>query len=90
MPHTKGGTCPQLAIYAETQGRQIAKNVIATVDGKKCKSYRFTGLGDALIMLRLRYDTEEARRMAAKIAEFMRDRAYLASIELAKERGDKA
>ena len=47
----------------------------------------FTGLGDALIMLRLRYDTEEARAMAAKISEFMRDRAYAASVELAKERG---
>ena len=47
----------------------------------------FTGLGDALAMLRLRYDTQEARAMAARIAEFMRDRAYLASIELAKERG---
>jgi hypothetical protein len=35
----------------------------------------------------LRYDTQEAREMAAKIAEFMRDRAYLASVELAKERG---
>ena len=47
----------------------------------------FTGLGDALAMLRLRYDTQEARDMAAKITEFMRDRAYLASIELAQERG---
>ena len=47
----------------------------------------FTGLGDALIMLRLKYDTEEARRMAARIAESMRDHAYLASAELAKERG---
>ena len=47
----------------------------------------FTGLGDALIMLRLRYDTEEAREMARKIAEAMRDRAYLASVELARERG---
>ena len=47
----------------------------------------FTGLGDALIMLRLRYDTDAARSMAAKISEFMRDRAYLASVELAKERG---
>ena len=47
----------------------------------------FTGLGDALAMLRLRYDTQEGRDMAAKIAEFMRDRAYLASVELAKERG---
>ena len=47
----------------------------------------FTGLGDALIMLGLRYDTDEARKTAAKISEFMRDRAYLASVELAKERG---
>ncbi|MFM9884390.1 MAG: adenosylcobalamin-dependent ribonucleoside-diphosphate reductase [Burkholderiales bacterium] len=47
----------------------------------------FTGLGDALIMLRLRYDTEEARVMAARIAEVMRDRAYIASADLARERG---
>ena len=47
----------------------------------------FTGLGDALIMLRLRYDTLEARAMAKKISEVMRDAAYLASAELAKERG---
>jgi len=47
----------------------------------------FTGLGDALAMLGLRYDTEEARRTAAKLSEFMRDKAYLASIELARERG---
>ncbi|MGA7985396.1 MAG: adenosylcobalamin-dependent ribonucleoside-diphosphate reductase [Burkholderiales bacterium] len=47
----------------------------------------FTGLGDALIMLRLRYDTDEARRMGARIAEAMRDSAYRASAELARERG---
>jgi ribonucleoside-diphosphate reductase alpha chain len=47
----------------------------------------FTGLGDALVMLRLRYDTPEARAMAARISEYMRDRAYLASVALAKERG---
>jgi ribonucleoside-diphosphate reductase alpha chain len=47
----------------------------------------FTGLGDALIMLGLRYDTDEARRMAAKIAEAMRDEAYAASVELAREKG---
>ncbi|MCL2655916.1 MAG: adenosylcobalamin-dependent ribonucleoside-diphosphate reductase [Betaproteobacteria bacterium] len=47
----------------------------------------FTGLGDALIMLGLRYDTAAAREMAAKISEAMRDRSYLASINLAKERG---
>src|SRR6266581_2989367 len=47
----------------------------------------FTGLGDTLIMLRLRYDGEEAGAMAAKISESMRDAAYKASCELAKERG---
>ncbi|MBV8032566.1 MAG: adenosylcobalamin-dependent ribonucleoside-diphosphate reductase, partial [Betaproteobacteria bacterium] len=47
----------------------------------------FTGLGDALIMLRLRYDSDDARRMAARIAQTMRDHAYRASAELAKERG---
>ena len=47
----------------------------------------FTGLGDALIMLGLRYDTDEARRMAMKIAEAMRDQSYAASIELAREKG---
>src|SRR5438046_5094759 len=47
----------------------------------------FTGLGDALIMLRLKYDTDEARRMAARVAEAMRDQAYQASVELARERG---
>src|SRR6185436_4127268 len=47
----------------------------------------FTGLGDALIMLRLKYDTDEARAMATRISESMRDHAYRASVELAKERG---
>jgi ribonucleoside-diphosphate reductase alpha chain len=47
----------------------------------------FTGLGDALAMLRLRYDTDEARAMAARISAAMRDAAYQASVELARERG---
>jgi ribonucleoside-diphosphate reductase alpha chain len=47
----------------------------------------FTGLGDALIMLCLRYDSAEARAMAAKISERMRDAAYRASSDLAQERG---
>lgn len=47
----------------------------------------FTGLGDTLIMLQLRYDSAEARQMATRISEFMRNRAYLASVELAVERG---
>ena len=47
----------------------------------------FTGLGDALAMLRLRYDTDAARAMAARISVAMRDEAYRASAEMAKERG---
>ena len=47
----------------------------------------FTGLGDALIMLRLRYDTPAAREMATRISVAMRDGAYQASVALAKERG---
>jgi len=47
----------------------------------------FTGLGDALVMLGLRYDTEPARAMAGRMAAAMRDAAYEASAELAQERG---
>ncbi len=47
----------------------------------------FTGLGDALIMLDLRYDSDAARDMARRIAELMRDAAYDASAALARERG---
>ncbi len=47
----------------------------------------FTGLGDALVMLNLRYDSEPARQAARRIAELMRDAAYSASVELAVERG---
>ncbi|MCB1932702.1 MAG: adenosylcobalamin-dependent ribonucleoside-diphosphate reductase, partial [Candidatus Accumulibacter sp.] len=47
----------------------------------------FTGLGDTLCMLRLRYDRPEAAAMGARISEYMRDTAYLASVELAQERG---
>ena len=47
----------------------------------------FTGLGDTLVMLGLRYDTPPARAMAQRIAQAMRDEAYDASVDLAIERG---
>ncbi len=47
----------------------------------------FTGLGDTLVMLGLRYDTEQARTFAAEISRVMRDESYLASVDLAIERG---
>jgi ribonucleoside-diphosphate reductase alpha chain len=47
----------------------------------------FTGLGDTLIMLKLRYDSEAGRQLAARIAQSMRDAAYDASVDLAIEKG---
>jgi len=47
VPHPKGGTCPPLAIWAMTAGRQIGANIKATLAGRPPRAYRFTGLGDA-------------------------------------------
>ena len=47
----------------------------------------YLGLGDALVMLGLRYDSDEGRAMAARISEALRDAAYLASVALAQEKG---
>ena len=47
----------------------------------------FTGLGNTLTLLKLRYDREDGRQMAAEIGRRMRDAAYRASVELAKEKG---
>ncbi len=47
----------------------------------------FTGMGNALTMLCLRYDSSEGRDMAKRIATCMRDAAYRASVELAQEKG---
>ncbi|MDX9836754.1 MAG: adenosylcobalamin-dependent ribonucleoside-diphosphate reductase [Azoarcus sp.] len=59
----------------------------AEADSKRRVGLGFTGLGDALIMLQKRYDSPEAREEGRKISEYMRNRAYLASAELARERG---
>jgi len=47
----------------------------------------FTGMGNVLAMLRLRYDSAEGREMATRIATSMRDAAYTASVALAQEKG---
>jgi ribonucleotide reductase alpha subunit/intein/homing endonuclease len=47
----------------------------------------FTGLGNALAMLNLVYYSNEGLHEAEIIAKTMRDTAYRASIELAKEKG---
>lgn len=56
-------------------------------DAKRRLGLGFTGLGDALIMLGVRYDTEQGRELAARISCVMRDAAYAGSVELARERG---
>jgi len=47
----------------------------------------FTGMGNTLAMLCKRYDRQDGRDMAVQIAERMRNAAYRASVELAKEKG---
>jgi ribonucleoside-diphosphate reductase alpha chain len=47
----------------------------------------FTGMGDTLAMLCLRYDEAAGRDMAVAIARRMRDAAYAASVALAREKG---
>jgi ribonucleoside-diphosphate reductase alpha chain len=47
----------------------------------------FTGLGDTLVMLGLRYDAGEGIETAGRIARCMRDTAYAASVALAREKG---
>ncbi|MES2091218.1 MAG: adenosylcobalamin-dependent ribonucleoside-diphosphate reductase [Pseudomonadota bacterium] len=47
----------------------------------------FLGLGDALVMMGLRYDSPEGRDMASRISAAMRNASYYASVDLSKERG---
>lgn len=56
-------------------------------DAKRRIGLGFTGLGNALIMLGIRYDSDEGRELAAEMARRMRDAAYDASADLALERG---
>jgi ribonucleoside-diphosphate reductase alpha chain len=59
----------------------------AEAQGKRRIGLGFLGLGSALVMLGLRYDDDAGRELAGRIAETMRDQAYLASVELAEEKG---
>ena len=69
-----------ITVWPLPQQQQEARN-------KRRVGLGFTGLGDALVMLDLRYDTDGARTMASQISATLRDAAYNASVELARERG---
>jgi ribonucleoside-diphosphate reductase alpha chain len=59
----------------------------AEAQAKRRIGVGFTGMGNALCMLKLRYDRAEGRDMAARIACCLRDAAYAASVALGREKG---
>lgn len=48
VPLPTGGTCPPLAIYALTCGYHIGENILRSIESRRLKAYKFTGLGDAV------------------------------------------
>ena len=46
-----------------------------------------TGLADALLLMKIRYDSEQALEVTNRIMRIIRDESYRASVELAKEKG---
>ena len=46
VPRRDGTSCPPLAVWALTAGRQAGINIKATLRGRPLKPYRFTGIGD--------------------------------------------
>ncbi|MFL6676251.1 MAG: adenosylcobalamin-dependent ribonucleoside-diphosphate reductase [Massilia sp.] len=59
----------------------------AEAQAKRRIGLGFLGLGSALVMLGLRYHSDDGRALAARIARELRDAAYAASTALAREKG---
>ena len=59
----------------------------AESDSKRRIGLGFTALGNALSMLGIRYNTDEGFAFGEKVARFIMEEAYMASVELAKEKG---
>jgi len=59
----------------------------AEAQAKRRVGLGFIGLADAMVMLGLKYNSDEGRAFAANVSEAMRNESYRASVELAKERG---
>jgi NADH dehydrogenase len=54
VPHPRGGTCPQLALFAMMHGWWIGRNIMRTERGRATKPFTFTELGDAVALGRRR------------------------------------
>lgn len=69
----------------------LSKTGESLIDDNALKERRIglgtTGGAELLIMAGLKYSNQKGRDFIAKVMEFFRDKAYEASIELAKERG---
>ena len=59
----------------------------AQAKGSRRIGLGFTGLGDALVMLGVRYGDEGSFRLAGQLMEAIRDTAYRTSVDLAMEKG---
>ncbi|MEX3964762.1 adenosylcobalamin-dependent ribonucleoside-diphosphate reductase [Paraburkholderia sp. EG286B] len=87
----------QLAVRTGTQVRFLDDVLDATLwplpeqqaeaAAKRRIGVGFTGLGDTLVMLGIRYNSPEGCEFGARVGRTMRDAAYRASVELARERG---
>lgn len=63
------------------------KDIEAAVLSERRVGLGTMGVHDLLIAMKLGYDTQEGRDVVEKILRFIRDEAYRANIELAKEKG---
>ncbi len=99
LPNDKGGWFDYEAFASDVQvSMRFLDNVIDDThyffdeNEKVAKDVRRTGLGimgiaDAFIKMKVRYGSEESITVSKKIFETLRDNAYIASADIAKEKG---
>lgn len=99
LPHDKGGWFDYEAFAADVQvSMRFLDNVIDDThyffkeNEKVAKDIRRTGLGimgiaDAFIKMKVRYGSEESIEISRKIFSTLRDNSYIASSNIAKEKG---
>lgn len=83
------------AIYEAVRGLdniiEVNKTGEKDIDAASLQERRIglgtTGMAELLIRMGFKYSSQRGRNFAEKVLKFLRDKAYEASIELAKERG---